>query len=347
MNKITRAGVDIAKSVFHVCATDRHGNILWQAKLSRKNWLTQLDEHLEPGSEIGMEACGGSHHWARVLQAKGYRVKLIAAQFVKPYVKGNKNDHLDAAAIAEAMARPNMRFVAVKSTAQQDLQALHRVRSERVCRRTAKVNQIRGLMAEFGIVAPRGIQQLRQAIPCWLEDGENGISGAFRVLLSELQEELIQMDCLVDRCDVHIAKAVKEDPVASRLSQLRGVGPLTASALSIALGDGSAFRNGREFAASVGLVPRQHSTGGRTRLLGISKRGDNYLRTLLIHGARSVLRFAPKWDDPLSRWLNQMLLRRHRNVVSVALANKTARTAWAMVRYERDYDSSMMSAAAS
>ena len=166
MNKIARAGVDIAKSVFHVCATDRHGNKLWQAKLSRKNWLKQLDEHLVPGSEIGMGACGGSHHWARGLQAKVYRIELIAAQFVKPYVKGNKNDHLDAAAIAETIARPDMRFVAVKSTAQQDLQALHRVRSERVCRRTAKVNQIRGLMAEYGIVAPRCIQQLRQAIPC-------------------------------------------------------------------------------------------------------------------------------------------------------------------------------------
>jgi transposase len=235
-----------------------------------------------------------------------------------------------------------MHFVSIKTRAQQDLQALHRVRSERVCRRTAKVNQIRGLMAEYGIIAPRGIQQLRRAIPRWLEDDANGISGAFRVLLSELQDELVSIDRLIDSCDKRIAQAVKDDPVSRRLLTLRGVGPLTASALSLTLGDGSTFQKGREFAASLGLVPRQHTTGDRVRLLGISKRGDNYLRTLLVHGARSVLRFIANRDDPLSRWLKQLSRRKHRNVVGVALANKTARVAWAMVRYDRDYESSMM-----
>lgn len=176
MKKIIRAGVDIAKSVFHVHATDRHGQKVWHAKLSRNQWLKQMSEHMAPGSEIAMEACGGSHFRARDLQRMGYRVKLIGAQFVKPYVKGNKNDHIDAAAIAEAMSRPDMHFVSIKTVAQQDLQALHRVRAERVSRRTAKANQIRGLMADYGVIAPRGIQQLRQAIPRWLEDGENGIS---------------------------------------------------------------------------------------------------------------------------------------------------------------------------
>ncbi len=340
---ITRVGVDIAKSVFHVHAVDRHGGLVWQAKLKRNGWLTALTERLMPGAEVGMEACASAHHWARELQKRGFRVKLIAAQFVKPYVKSNKNDLVDAEAICEAMSRPGMRFVAVKSVEQQDIQAAHRIREELVGQRTAKSNQIRGLVGEYGLVTPAGIRQLRQALPRWLEDAENGLTDDFRALLADLADDLRHLDDRIADLDERIEASVKNDPVARRLLDLRGVGPLTASALAGALGDGTAFSKGRDFAASVGLTPRQHSTGGKDRLLGISKRGDSYLRKLLVHGARSVIRHAKDRDDGLSRWLQALSARKHTNVVIVALANKTARVAWAMVHNETAYDPALVS----
>ena len=340
---ITRVGVDIAKSVFHVHAVDRHGSLVWQAKLKRNQWLAALSERLAPGAEIGMEACASAHHWARELQKRGYRVKLIAAQFVKPYVKSNKNDLVDAEAICEAMSRPGMRFVGVKSVAQQDIQAAHRIREELVGQRTAKSNQIRGLVGEYGLVTPTGIRQLRQAVPRWLEDAENGLTDDFRVLLADLADDLRHLDDRIADLDERIEASVKNDPVARRLLELRGVGPLTASALAGALGDGTAFSKGRDFAASVGLTPRQHSTGGKDRLLGISKRGDSYLRKLLVHGARSVIRHAKNRDDGLSRWLQALSARKHANIVIVALANKTARVAWAMVHNDTAYDPALVS----
>lgn len=335
---ITRVGVDIAKSVFHVHGVDRHDQVQWQGKYSREKWLEALSRRVPTGAVIGMEACASSHHWARELQQRGYLVRLIAAQFVKPYVKSNKNDRVDAEAICEAMSRPHMRFVAVKTTTQQDTQAAHRIREELVEQRTAKANQIRGLVGEYGLIAPIGIQQLRCALPCWLEDNENGLSEAFRVLLSGLAEDLRNLDGRITALNERIAQSVKDDPVAQRLLALRGIGPLTASALSGALGDGQAFRRGRDFAASLGLTPRQHSTGGRDRLLGISKRGDSYLRKLLVHGARAVMRHAVAKDDALSRWLNGLAARKHVNVAIVALANKTARVAWAVTHHETAYD---------
>lgn len=336
--KITRAGVDIAKSVFHVHAVDRHDTPGWQAKLKRGQWLEALCKRLAPGAEVGLEACASAHHWGRELQKRGFRVKLIAAQFVKPYVKSNKNDRADAEAICEAMGRPGMRFVAVKSVAQQDAQAAHRIREKLVSQRTAKANQIRGLVGEYGIVAPAGIQQLRRALPDWLEDARNGLTDDFRVLLADLAADLRGLDDRIVSLDDRIAQCVKRDPLARRLMSLRGVGPLTASALAGALGDGKAFSKGRDFAASLGLTPRQHSTGGKERLLGISKRGDSYLRKLLVHGARAVLHHAKNRDDGLSQWLNALAARKHVNVATVAMANKTARIAWAIVHNETAYD---------
>ena len=318
---------------------DRHGKTQWQGKYSRQKWLDALSRKVPAGAEIGMEACASSHHWARELQKRGYHVRLIAAQFVKPYVKSNKNDRVDAEAICEAMSRPNMRFVAPKTVAQQDIQAAHRVREELVGQRTAKANQIRGLVGEYGIIAPVGIQQLRQALPGWLEDAENGLTDSFRALLNGLAEDLRYLD---DR----IVESVRKNPVAKRLMTLCGVGPLTASALSGALGDGKAFRRGRDFAASLGLTPKQHSTGGRDRLLGISKRGDSYLRKLLVHGARAVLRHVDGKDDGLSHWLKGLASRKHFNVATVALANKTARIAWALAHGEEDYDEKLAAAGA-
>ena len=339
--KITRAGVDIAKSIFHVYAVDRHDQPQWQGKLKRAQWLDALCQRLAPGAEVGIEACASAHHWGRELQKRGFVVRLIAAQFVKPYVKSNKNDRADAEAICEAMGRPGMRFVAVKSVSQQDTQAAHRIREELVGQRTAKANQIRGLVGEYGLVAPVGIEQLRCAIPEWLEDAENGLTIAFRTLLADLADDLCHLDERIGQLDAHIAKQVKDDPVMNRLMELRGVGPLTASALAGALGDGKAFSKGRDFAASLGLTPRQHSTGGKERLLGISKRGDSYVRKLLVHGARAVLRHAKHRDDALSQWLNAMGARKHANVVIVALANKMARIAWAVVHNDTSYEPSL------
>ena len=289
-----------------------------------------------------MEACAGAHHWARQLQAKGFTVKLIAPQFVKPYVKSNKNDANDAEAICEAMSRPHMRFVAVKTVEQQDIQAVHRIRSGLLSQRTAKANQIRGLVAEYGLVAPQQLASLRAAIPSWLEDAENGLSARFRRLLNDLWDDLKYLDQRITALDQEITTLAQQDPVAQRLQQLRGVGPLIATALVAAVGNAEQFSNGRQMAASLGLTPGQHSSGGKERLLGITKRGDVYLRTLLIHGARSVIYAARHKDDRLSQWVTGLAKRRHPNVAATALANKTARIAWAMLRRGTDYQPDMM-----
>jgi transposase len=335
--KLMRVGVDLAKNLIQVHGVDRNEQPVWRRRLSRKKWLKVLLETVEPGCEIGMEASSSAHHWARQLQAQGFTVKLIAPQFVKPYVKSNKNDANDAEAVCEAMSRPSMRFVAVKSVEQQDIQAVHRIRSELVGQRTAKANQIRGLAGEYGLTAPQQLCQLRKAIPGWLEEPDNGLSERFRRLLNGLWGDLKELDERVGELDAEIATIVQEEPAAMRLQQLRGVGPITATALVAAVGDGAQFANGRQMSAALGLTPRQHSSGGKDRLLGISKRGDSYLRTLLIHGARSAIRTAKEKEDRLSRWVTALVERTHPNVAAAALANKTTRIAWAMLRYGTDY----------
>ncbi len=231
-----------------------------------------------------------------------------------------------------------MRFVDIKTIEQQDIQAVHRIRSELIRHRTAKANQIRGLVAEYGLVAPRQLIALRRAVPDWLEDAENGLSVLFRRLLSGLWEDLKQLESRLTELDQEINVIAKTDPDAKRLQQLRGIGPMVATALVATVGNADQFRNGRQMAASLGLTPRQHSSGDKDRLLGISKHGDAHLRTLLIHGARAVIQMAKNKDDRLSRWINELLQRRHPNVVAVALANKTARMAWAMLRNGTDYE---------
>ena len=309
--KIMRVGVDLAKNVFQVHGVDRNEKVVWQRKLNREEWLRVLLEKIEPGCEIGMEACGGAHHWARLLQANGYIVKLIAPQFVKPYVKSNKNDANDAEAICEAMSRPNMRFVSVKAVEQQDIQAVHRVRSELMDQRKAKANQIRGLVSEYGLVAPKEILHLRAAIPSWLEDAENGLTSRFRHLLHGLWQDLLLLTERIAELDHEIAVIAASDPVAKRLQQLRGVGPMIATALLATVGDATQFANGRQMAASLGLTPKQSSSGGKDRLLGISKRGDAYVRCLLVHGARAMIRMAKDKDDRLSQWVMRIASTRH------------------------------------
>lgn len=342
--KIIRVGIDLAKHVFQVHGVDRNEKPVLRRKLKREEWIKVLLEKIEPGCEIGMEACGGAHHWARKLEAKGYTVKLIAPQFVKPYVKSNKNDAKDAEAICEAMSRPHMRFVSVKTVDQQDIQAVHRIRAGLMEQRTAKANQIRGLVSEYGLIAPIQLSHLRAAIPEWLEDAENGLTGRFRRLLNGVWADLLSLDQRVKELDREIAEIAAADPVAQRLQQLRGVGPMTATALLATVGDASQFANGRQMATSLGLTPKQNSSGGKEKLLGISKRGDSYVRCLLVHGARSVIRLAKDKDDRLSRWVMRIANARHPNVAVVAMANKTARIAWAMIRNGSDYQPELAAA---
>jgi len=286
---------------------------------------------------VGMEACGGAHHWGREIGKLGHPVRLMSAQFVKPYVKSNKSDANDAEAICEAVSRPGMRFVELKTVRQQELQGLHRVRSGLVAQRTGLANRIRGLLTEFGVVMPRQLAQVRRALPWILEDGENGLSGALRGLLEGLRADLERLDERIAELDRLIRQAVREDPACERLAQIEGIGPLTASALVAAVGTGAAFTNGRGMAAFLGLVPRQHGSGGKAGLGAISKRGDAYLRTLLIHGARSVLRYAASKTDRRSRWLQSLMARRNKNIAAVALANKNARIAWALLARGQSY----------
>ena len=335
--KLIRVGIDLAKNVFQVHGVDRCERMTWRRRLRREEWIEVVRERTEPGCEIGMEACGGAHHWARELQRHGYQVKLIAPQFVKPYVKSNKNDAADAEAICEAMARPGMRFVPVKTVEQQDIQAIHRVRASLVEQRSAKANQIRGLVAEYGLVAPKELLHLRRALPRWLEDEGNGLTARFRWLLRGLRDELVALDERVAELDREIEDIAQSEPDAKRLMQLRGVGPIIATAMLATVGDARQFGNGRQMSASLGLTPKHHSSGGKERVLGISKRGDSYLRSLLIHGARAVIRTARAKNDPLSRWVIRLADRSHPNVAAAALANKTTRIAWAMLSRRTNY----------
>ena len=337
MKNIIRVGVDLAKNVFHIHAIDENEKIVWQGKYNRTTWLKAIVKRVPTTAVIGMEACGSANYWARELTALGYSVKLIAAQFVKPYVKTNKNDKVDAEAICEAISRPHMRFVNIKTVEQQDIQSKHRVREELICHRTAKANQIRGLVSEYGIVAPIGIAYLRKAIPMWLEESDNGLTFDFRALLLTLQEDLILVDERIDSLTAQIKNNVATNPIGKKLMKVIGIGPLVCSALLMALGDGKHFKKGRDFAASLGLVPRQYSTGGCANLLGISKRGDGYLRKLLVHGARAAFRHVKDKTDPLSLWIKNLSEKKHPNVVIVALANKLARISWALVANDTEY----------
>ena len=332
---IKRVGIDLAKDVFQVHGVDSQEKVILRKQFRRVQLLAYF-EKIAP-CLIGMEACGSAHYWARELQKLGHTVKLMAPQFVKPYVKSNKNDANDAEAICEAVARPTMRFVAVKTIAQQDIQAIHRVRSELVSHRTAKVNQIRGLLAEYGLAVGRRIEVLRTALPLLLEDAENGLTLDFRILLDELRQDLINLDERVQVMDKKIKTLANSHGEAKRLLAIPGIGPITATAIISAIGNGKQFKRGRDFAAWLGLTPRQHSSGGKERLLGISKRGDSYLRTLLIQGARAVLRVVGQKDDPRSRWLQNLCSRRNKNIAAVALANKNARIIWALLTKQTDF----------
>jgi transposase len=327
--KIVRLGMDIGKNTFHLFGVDETGLPVLKKKLRRKQVLTWFANL--PVCLVAMEACGGSHYWAREIGKLSHEVKLISPQFVKPYVKGNKNDYNDAEGICEAAGRANMRFVTVKTVEQQDMQGLHRIRQSVVKQRTALANQMRGLLGEYGMVVGYGISQVRRRIPAVLEDGENGLTDRFRAWLAELFEALCVLDERIKQYDKEIEQEFAANETCRRLGAIEGIGPKIATAVIATYGNGKRFHSGRHFAASLGLVPRQHTTGDRPVLLGISKRGDRYLRTLLIHGARSAIRWMEGKDDRRSRWLQSLVARRGKNKAAVALANKNARIIWALL----------------
>ena len=333
--KITAVGIDLAKNVFAIHGVDERGKVMVRKQLKRAE-VAKFFANLPP-CLIGMEACASAHYWARKLMAFGHTVKLMAPQFVKPYVKTNKSDARDAEAICEAVQRPNMRFVPVKTPEQQAVLALHRARQGFVKARTAQANQLRGLLAEFGIVIAKGIRHLPKRMPEILEDGENGLPGQARQLFVGLWEHFRELDRRVAELERDIVLWHRHNEQSRKLEKIAGIGPITASALVASIGDARSLQNARQAAAWVGLVPRQHSSGGKDRLLGISKRGDVYLRTLLIHGARSVVSRVEAQADRGNGWLKALLNRRNKNVAAVALANKNVRIAWALLAKDRDY----------
>lgn len=335
MEQITTSGLDIAKSSFHVMHCNKAGKNLRKRKLKRKQvveYFANLPPHL-----IGIEACSAAHYWARELGKLGHKVKLIPPQFVKPYVRGNKHDYNDAAAIAEAVTRPQMRFVSVKTIEQHDTQTLFRLRKRAEKERTAHANMVRGLLAEYGIVIETGINKLYEALPLIIEDAENDLTAASRALFQHEYEHLCYLRERLERMTAQVTERAKDNPIIERLMTIPGYGPIVASAFFHHVGSGSEFRCGRDVSASIGLVPRQHSTGGRENLQGISKRGDKQLRTVLIHGARAVLRLIGDKQDKLSVWLRRLLEQRGFNKAAVALANKMARMGWAIIVKETEY----------
>jgi transposase len=333
--KITVMGIDLAKSVFQLHGVDERGKAVLRKQLKRKD-VASFFANLEP-CLIGMEACGSAHYWARKFAELGHSVRLMAPQFVKPYVKTNKSDRNDAEAICEAVARPNMRFVPVKTAEMQAVLALHRARQGLVKARTAQANQIRGLLAEFGIVIPKGIGHIAKRLPEILEDAQNALPGMMRHLLERLGEQLKELDQQVGELEQQIKLWHRENEQSRKLEDIAGIGPITASAFVASVGDAKSFKNARQLPAWLGIVPRHEGTGGKATLGRISKRGDVYLRTLLIHGARSVIAQLERRPDQGDGWLKKLIGRRNHNIAAVALAAKNARTAWALLAHERTY----------
>jgi transposase len=332
---VTVLGIDIAKLVFHVVGMDDTGHVVLRKRLTR-GALPRFIATLPP-LRIGMEACGSAHYWARRFREHGHDVRLMSPQFIKAYVKSPKNDARDAEAICEAVTRPTMRFVPIKRVEQQDLQALHRVRERLIKARTALVNEIRGLLSEYGMILPQGITKFRRLIVPTLEAGEAQLTPCSRELFRQLYEEFLALDQRLASYDEQLTAMGRAHPECQRLQTIPGIGPISATALIAAIGEATQFTNGRQLAAWLGLVPREHSTGGKPRLLGISKRGDVYLRTLLVHGARATLRWVDTKSDDRSRWVRALIARRGKNRAAVALANKNARIVWALLVYHQEY----------
>jgi transposase len=335
--QIVSVGIDLGKTTFHLVALGAAGKVLVRKKFTQRQLLTYT-ANLQT-SLIGMEACSGAHFLGRALRKQGHDVRLIAAQFVKAFVKSNKNDFVDAEAIAEAVERKNMRFVPIKTDDQLDLQAIHRVRDRLISRRTAVINQLRAFLLERGLVFARTPAKLRVALPDILENADLDLTAQMRSLIDLLWKEWKSVEDQIEGLSLKLEQISDADPGCTRIRQIPGIGPIVATAIVAAIGNGAAFRKGRDFAAWLGVVPRQYSTGGKARLLGISKRGNVYLRKILIHGARAAVLRIKRDRAPIGAWLDALDARAPKNVVVVAMANKLARIAWAVLSSGEDYRS--------
>jgi transposase len=346
--QIAVLGIDLGKNSCSAVGLDATGRVVLRRRLSREG-VVKLAAGL-PACVAAMEACCGAHHLARLLRGSGHEARLMSPEYVRPYVKAQKNDGRDAEAIAEAATRPTMRFVELKTAEQLDIQSLHRVRDRLVGERTALLNQLRAILLERGITVPQGRHKLQQAIKDLLEvsdaeGGEPALSPRIRELVEDMRSEWLGLDRRISSYDDEFAARARADEAARRLATIPGIGVLNAAALTAAIGNGEAFARGRDLAAWLGLVPRQATTGGRPRLLGITKRGNKYLRKLLIHGARSAMPSLLASATPLGCWLRGLAERVHRNAATVALANKLARIAWAVLRRGERFDASRAVAA--
>jgi transposase len=327
--QVTTIGLDIAKTVFQVHGVDQHGNVVLRQRLSRGNILAFFANL--PRCVIGLEACGGAHYWARELTKVGHEVRLMPPQYVRPYVKTNKHDAADADACCEAVQRPGMRFVPVKNEQQQSLLMLHRIRDRLIAERTGTINAIRGHMAEFGMVAAQRDAGLKTLIAIIADGDDVRLPALARELLLLQLEHLRQVEARITALDGRLVRQARDDEACRRLTEAPGIGPVIATAMVATVGNARLFSSGRSFAAWLGLTPRQHATGGKERLLGISKRGDGYLRRQLMHGARSLVRLAQGREGHPWAWINALLTRRPFNVVVAAVANKLARMIWALL----------------
>lgn len=326
MGNITTIGIDLAKSVFQVCALNQARKIVFNKQVKRSQLVKEIGQYR--GATLAMEACGSSHYWCRQFKKLGYTVRLIPAQHVKALSRGNKNDAQDALAIAEAVFRPNIHDVVPKTLEQQDIQTLLRIRSRCQEQRVSNSNQIRGLLSEYGLILAVGNAALKRRLPEILEDSENGLTPIARSAIYQLYLEYLHQSKLITQYGAQLSEMARAYPLAKRLLRLRGIGPITALALYAGVGNASQFRNARQLAAWIGLVPKQHGSGGKVCLSGISKRGNTQLRMLLIHGARAVLNWSDRRDDELSRWAQSVAQRRGKHKAVVAVANKTARMVW-------------------
>ncbi len=337
MKEVSVMGIDLAKNIFQLHGASQNGKTVLKKKLSRQQLILFMANL--PKCTVAMEACSGSHSWGRKFNEMGHEVKLISPQFVKPFVKSNKNDANDAEAIVEAAVRPNMRFVAVKTIQQQDALCLHRVRERLVRNRTALANETRGLLHEYGLVIPQGINNLRNKLPDLIEAAESQLSNEARELFNGLYDELCDSDENIKIYEDKIKQQAKASEACKKILEIPGVGPITATAIVASVGNANLFKNGRQLSAWLGLVPRQNSSGGKEKLLGISKRGDSYVRKLLIHGARAVLLKTKNnnSDDKRMKWLKELVARRGFNKACVALANKNARVIWKLLATDEVY----------
>jgi len=338
MNEVSAIGLDLAKNVFYVHGADQTGKKLFSKKLTRSKVL-DFFANTKP-CLVGMEAGNGSNYWARELKKLGHDARLMAPQFVKPYVKSNKTDENDAAAICEAVTRPSMRFVGIKTLQHQDMQSIHRIRERLVASRTGLVCEIRGFLGEYGIVLPVGIRHVKNELPGLIADEENDLTPFSRELLQNLYSELLELNAKVSKYDSYIRYIHRHHPVANKLATIPGIGMLTATAIVAKVPDPHSFKNGREFAAYLGLVPKQRSSGGKSNMLGISKRGDRYIRTMLIHGARVLVSNTTKMEHNMPtkmKWLQKVKERRGYCKASVAMANKNARICWAVMTKGEEY----------